>query len=237
MTDPYRQTRSCEHLLKEVSGWIVCQTRPGRCTLFTGQMAALYLDHHRNEEAGVVLTALRRARQFPQCGMENVITSWRLSGMRPAWMGDAWCILKIRNTEGFSWCSIRRRYFFWYPERIAHTQNPIDFHSLQKDDALKNVIFLALAGVLLSVTIGFWSGEFPAINTHINTLDYWTPDKQKNLHFKKHWHLLKSHEDNSRMMKIVAWPAQSYRGSSGLSAIMLKEQSFPEAQRECLNDP
>ncbi|RYY26958.1 MAG: sensor histidine kinase [Chitinophagaceae bacterium] len=206
------------------------------------KLAALYLDQQRNHEAGEVLAALKAGLDsFPNAGMEK-----RYHQLQAGWhegrneMAGAvrhlkrYGVLKDSldaQSEGVTSSDIRKEF--------AHLKTEYELHSLQKDDALKNrYLLVALAGVVLSVTIGFliWRNSRQS-KRHINTLELLNSQiNKKNLHLQKTLTSLeKSHEDNSRMMKIVAHDLRNpIGGISGLSAIMLKEQSFPDAQKGML---
>ncbi|RYF88749.1 MAG: HAMP domain-containing histidine kinase, partial [Chitinophagaceae bacterium] len=109
----------------------------------------------------------------------------------------------------------------------------------QKEDALKRrYLFVALAGVGLSMIIGLliWR-NYKQSRKHIDALEALNRQvRRKNIHLQNTLSSLeKSHEDNSRMMKIVAHDLRNpIGGIAGLSAIMLKEEGFPSAQRGML---
>jgi signal transduction histidine kinase len=97
---------------------------------------------------------------------------------------------------------------------------------------------VALAGAGLSIAIGLliWR-NYRQSTRHIHTLESLNRQiNRKNLHLQSALASLeKSHEDNSRMMKIVAHDLRNpIGGISGLSALMLKEDSFSISQRGML---
>ncbi len=206
------------------------------------KLAALFIDQHRTEEAGQVLTSLKSGLDtFPNDGMLR-----RYHQLKAAWhelrnesepaMVHLNLYVKMKDSAdaksaGATSSDIRKEF--------AHLKIQYELHSLQKDDALKSRYLLAaLAGVVLSGTIGFliWRNSRQSAR-HINALELLNSQiNKKNHHLQKTLNSLeKSHEDNSRMMKIVAHDLRNpIGGIAGLSAIMLKEKSFPDVHRGML---
>ncbi|RYF84487.1 MAG: HAMP domain-containing histidine kinase [Chitinophagaceae bacterium] len=124
-------------------------------------------------------------------------------------------------------------------KEFAHLKTQYQLHNLQKEDALKNKYLLAaLAGGGLAVIIGFLTWRNYRLSAkHITALEKLNNEvERKNVHLQNTLSSLeKSNEDNSRMMKIVAHDLRNpIGGIAGLSAIMLKEKSFPESHRGML---
>jgi signal transduction histidine kinase len=135
------------------------------------------------------------------------------------------------KAEGVTSSDIRKEF--------AHLKTEYELHNLRKEDAFKQkMLLISIAGGCLSILIGFliWR-NYQQSRVHIEELE--TLNRQvrlKNVHLQRTLSSLeKSHEDNSRMMKIVAHDLRNpIGGIAGLSAIMLKENSVPVAQRGML---
>ena len=206
------------------------------------KLAGLYLKQQRIPEAGVVLKQLKAALDtFPNM---EVLKRWNyLQADFYQHSGEArmanrhltrYLVMKDSmdlRAEGLTSSDIRKEF--------AHLKTQYELHNLQKEDALKNRYLLAaLAGVGLSVIIGLliWR-NYKLSNRNVTALERLNREVQrKNQHLQNTLSSLeKSHEDNSRMMKIVAHDLRNpIGGIAGLSGIMLKEQSFPVAHRGML---
>jgi signal transduction histidine kinase len=206
------------------------------------KLSGLYLKQKRTGEAAVVLNALKAGLDsFPNT---EILKRWNhLRADYYQQVGDAekanlhlTRYLAMRDSmdskaEGLTSSDIRKEF--------AHLKTQYQLYNLQKEDALKNkYLFAALAGGGLSVIIGFliWR-NYRLSGKHIVALEKLNREvERKNAHLLNTLSSLeKSHEDNSRMMKIVAHDLRNpIGGIAGLSAIMLKADSFPESQRGML---
>ena len=206
------------------------------------KLAGLHLRQKRTDEAAVVLKALKAGLDsFPNT---ELLKRWhhlqadyyhqkgndRLANQhltRYVVMKDS----MDAKAEGLTSSDIRKEF--------AHLKTQYQLYNLQKEDALKNkYLFAALAGGGLSMIIGFliWR-NYRLSGKHITALEILNREvERKNVHLQNTLNSLeKSHEDNSRMMKIVAHDLRNpIGGIAGLSAIMLKTDSFPESQRGML---
>jgi signal transduction histidine kinase len=206
------------------------------------KLAALYLKQNRTQEAGVVLDRLKAGLDSFQ--NPELLKRWNFyksallqqKGEHAAANTHLNTYLALKDSmdakaEGVTSSDIRKEF--------AHLKTEYELHNLRKEDAFKQkMLLIAIAGGCLSIVIGFliWR-NYQQSRAHIEELE--TLNRQvrlKNVHLQRTLSSLeKSHEDNSRMMKIVAHDLRNpIGGIAGLSAIMLKENSVPVAQRGML---
>jgi signal transduction histidine kinase len=206
------------------------------------KLAGLQLNQKRTDEAVIILKALKAGLDtFPNPGL---LKRWhhlqadyhqqegnhRLANLHLARYIEMKDSMDAK-AEGVTSSDIRKEF--------AHLKMQYQLYNLQKEDALKNkYLFAALAGGGLSMIIGFliWR-NYRLSGKHIAALEKLNREvERKNVHLQNTLNSLeKSHEDNSRMMKIVAHDLRNpIGGIAGLSAIMLKTDSFPESQRGML---
>ncbi|RYY24944.1 MAG: hypothetical protein EOO04_12390 [Chitinophagaceae bacterium] len=206
------------------------------------KLAGLQLRQKRKEEAAGVLKALKAGLDsFPNT---EVLKRWHNLQADYHHQSGNYAIANMHlnryvamkdsmdaKAEGLTSSDIRKEF--------AHLKTQYQLYNLQKEDAIKNkYLFAALAGGSLAVIIGFliWR-NYRLSGKHITALEKLNREvERKNLNLQKTLSSLeKSHEDNSRMMKIVAHDLRNpIGGIAGLSAIMLKTDSFPDAQRGML---
>jgi signal transduction histidine kinase len=206
------------------------------------KLSGLYLKQKRTKEAAAVLKSLKAGLDsFPNT---ELLKRWnRLQADYYQQVEDAglanlhltrYVVMKDSmdsKAEGVTSSDIRKEF--------AHLKTQYQLYNLQKEDALKNkYLLVALAGGGLSVIIGFliWR-NYRLSGKHITALEKLNREvERKNAHLQNTLSSLeKSHEDNSRMMKIVAHDLRNpIGGIAGLSAIMLKTDAFPESQRGML---
>ncbi|HTE23494.1 tetratricopeptide repeat-containing sensor histidine kinase [Flavitalea sp.] len=206
------------------------------------KLAGLHLKQKRINEAAVVLKALKAGLDsFPNT---ELLKRWHhlqadyhqqeanaglanLHLTRYVVMKDS----MDAKAEGLTSSDIRKEF--------AHIKTQHQLYNLQKEDALKNkYLLVALAVGGFSMIIGFliWR-NYRLSGKHITALEKLNREvERKNVHLQNTLSSLeKSHEENSRMMKIVAHDLRNpIGGIAGLSAIMLKTDSFPESQRGML---
>ncbi|MET0242218.1 MAG: ATP-binding protein [Flavitalea sp.] len=206
------------------------------------KLARLYLDQSRNKEAGSVLTALKKGLDtFPNT--ENLKNWNQLQAKYLASTGDMAGANERLNRYLFMKDSIdsktQRLTSSDIRKEFAHLKTEYQLHNLQKEDALKKrYLLVAFAGIVLSTIIGLliWR-NYKQSRRNVDALEALNRQvRRKNIHLQNTLSSLeKSHEDNSRMMKIVAHDLRNpIGGIAGLSAIMLKEENFPAAHRGML---
>jgi signal transduction histidine kinase len=206
------------------------------------KLAGLYLKQKRNNEAGQVIASLKAGIDtFPNT---EILKRWHF--MQSQFLeskGDfaganihlnRYLVMKDSletDSRKLTSSDIRKEF--------DHLKTQYQLHSLQKEDALRSkYMWVAFAGASLSIIIGLliWR-NYRQSTKHIDALEALNRQiRRKNLHLQNTLSSLeKSHEDNSRMMKIVAHDLRNpIGGIAGLSAIMLKENGLPAAQRGML---
>jgi signal transduction histidine kinase len=117
--------------------------------------------------------------------------------------------------------------------------NEYELSNLQKEGSLKN-LYLLIAGICIAAaaTVSWLTWRnFRQSKKYIASLENLNRQIQrKNAHLQHALRALeKSHEENSRMMKIVAHDLRNpIGGIAGISAILLKENNYSATQKDML---
>jgi signal transduction histidine kinase len=206
------------------------------------KLAGLYLKQSRVEEAGKLLHELKAGLDtFPN---QEVLKRWyRLQSEYLSKKKD-YAASNFYLTNYLSMRDSIEAHEPRMPAEDLHTafetlSKEYELSNLQKEGSIKN-LYLLFAGICITaaaIVIWLIYRNFRQSKKHIASLESLNRQVQhKNAHLQHTMKALeKSHEENSRMMKVVAHDLRNpIGGIAGIVGLLLREKNYTQGQRDML---